>query len=420
METAETMKMRITILLFILISSSTSFASNSQTIQDFLSPYAEAIVEDSAFVFTDKESGEEYESTENLEIKQHLAIESEFLQWSYTSALVYEGLRELGEELDEARYVDFGNQAFSFFFDNKNYYEKVKEQGYSIEGLKNFDRFKGIWNDGAQMAALVDIYREDQRPDYLDYMKQVAAYLFAYDENDGAKKSSINIDQLYTRGVFMARFGKLTGERKYFDYAVKTVLETKKLFYDPMTGLYDQYFYPELNVTNKIKWLRGIGWAAIGMVNILEDLPKDHPGYEDVLGIYQKMVVAVSSYQTKSGLWRHLVNRADIFEETSGSTYIVYAIAKGINDGHLDPIYRDVAMAGWRGIISMQGDDGHIKNVTVGVSGSTSPSYYYGNSFDEASAHFYGPLFLAGTEMMKLYEKYDGPKVRGWQLISND
>ena len=412
--------MRNALLLFILISSSTAFADYSQNIESFLTPYAEAIVEDSAFVLTSRESGEEFASTENLKIKQHLAIESEFLHWRYTSALVYEGLRELGEELDEDRYVNFGSRAFSFFFDNKEYYENVKKQGYSIEGLKNFDRFQGVWNDGAQMAALVEVYKKDQRPDYLDYMKRVADYLFGYDESDGAKKSSINIDQLYAKGVFMARFGKLTGERKYFDYAVKTVLENEKLFYDPMTGLYDQYFYPKLGVTNRIKWLRGMGWAAIGMVNILDDLPKDHPGYEDVLGIFQKMVVAVSSYQTKSGLWRHLVDRTDSFEETSGSTYIVYAIAKGINDGHLDSIYRDVAMAGWRGIISMQSEDGRIKNVTTGVSGSTSPSYYYGNSFDEASTHFYGPLFLAGTEMIKLYEKYDGPKVRGWQLNSND
>ena len=408
--------MRTVIFLITLISCSTTFGSQSQAIEDFLEPYAETIVEGSAFVFTDKESGEAFESTKNLDVRQHLAIESEFLHWRYTSALVYEGLRELGEELDEDRYVNFGNRAFSFFFDNKEYYEKVKAQGHSIEGLKNFERFQGVWNDGAQMAALVEVYREDQRPEYMDYMKRVADYLLGYDEGEGAKKSSINIDQLYAKGVFMARFGKLTGEHTYFDYAVKTVLDNERLFYDPMTGLYDQYAYPKLGFTNRIKWLRGIGWAAIGMVNILDDLPEDHPGYEDVLGIYQKMIVAVSSYQTKSGLWRHLVDRSDSFVETSGSTYMVYAIAKGINDGHLDPIYRDVVMAGWQGIISMQGDDGGIRNVTPSVSGSTSPSYYYSNSFDEASTHFYGPLFLAGTEMMRLYEKYKGPKVRGWRL----
>jgi rhamnogalacturonyl hydrolase YesR len=405
-----------TSLLISAILSAFVLESYSQNIEKFLRPYADAIVEETAFEFTDKESGESFPATRNLEVKEQLSIEAEFLQWRYTSALVYNGLRELGEALDEEPYMDFGKEAFRFFFDNKAYYEEVKRQGYAIEGLENFVRFQGVWNDGAQMAALVEIYEEDPRADYLAYMHQVADYLYSYDEKDGAKKSSINIDQLYTKGVFMARFGRLTGERKYFDFAVKTVLETERMFYDPITGLYDQYYYPKLDVTNRIKWLRGIGWAAIGIVNILTELPEDHPGYDKVHRIFQKMVVGISSYQAKSGLWRHLVDRSDCYEETSGSTYIVYAIAKGINDGLLDPMYRDVAMAGWKGIMSMRDADGNIGNVTIAVSGSTSPSYYYNNSFDDAGAHFFGPLFLAGAEMLKLYEKYDGPKVRGWKL----
>ena len=171
-----------------------------------------------------------------------------------------------------------------------------------------------------------------------------------------------------------------------------------------MTGLYSQYYYPHLKVTNNIKWLRGSGWAAIGIANILSAMPKDHPGYDEVLNVFNKILIGVSSYQTKSGLWRHLVNRTDCFEETSGSTYIVYAIAKGVNEGYLAKEYSDVAIAGWQGILSMQDADGKIRNVTSQVSGSTSPSYYYNNPVDESDDHLYGALFLAGVEMMKLKE----------------
>ena len=393
---------------------------NAQNIEGFLRPYADAIVQETTFELTDKKTGERFSSTKNLPIKPNLTIESEFLQWRYTSALVYEGLRELGKELNDERYVNFPKLAFDFFFDHKEYYEKVKGQGYAIEGLENFMRFKGLWNDGAQVAALIDHYREDQRADYFDYMSQVADFFFSFEQNQDQNQNNKNIDQIYTKGVFMARMGELTGERKYFDYCVEQVLETDSLFYDPLTGLYDHYYYAHLGISNHIKWLRGSGWAAMGIVNILFCLPKDHPGYDKVLNVFHKIVIGVSAYQTRSGLWRHMIDRVDCFEETSGSTYIVYAIAKGINTGVLDPIYRDVAMAGWQGVMSMRDAEGNIKNVTVGVSSSTSPSYYYSNAFDEASTHFYGPLFLAGTEMMKLYRKYDGPKVRNWELMPID
>ena len=408
------MKKRLLLVTLILVFI--AYNSNAQDIEGFLRPYADAIVQETSFEFADKETEEKFPTTKNLPIKPYLKIESENLHWRYTSGLLYDGLLELGVALEEKKYINFGKRAFTFFFDNKDYYEKVKSQGYAIEGLENFVRFKGVWNDGAQVAALINVYKKEPREDYLEYMKQVADFFFNYDKNEAQKQGNKNIDQIYTKGVFMARMGKLTGEYKYFDYCVKQVLETDSLFYDPMTGLYSQYYYPPLNVTNNIKWLRGIGWAAIGIVNILADLPKDHPGYPQVLRIFQKMVIGISAYQTESGLWRHLADRTDCFEETSGSTYVVYAVAKAINEGFLDPGYRDVAMAGWYGIVSMQDDHGNIKNVTSGVSGSTSPTYYYNNSVGESSSHLYGPLFLAGTEMMKLYEKYDKPKARNWKF----
>lgn len=136
--------MKNSFAFFIAIFFSMFFKGYSQNIEEFLRPYADAIVEETAFEFADKGTGEKFQFTDNLPVKQHLTIESEFLHWRYTSALVYEGLQELGKELQEEQYVNFGSQAFSFFFNNKNYLAAVKNQGYTIEGLENFMRFKEI------------------------------------------------------------------------------------------------------------------------------------------------------------------------------------------------------------------------------------------------------------------------------------
>ncbi|MDB4582059.1 glycoside hydrolase family 88 protein [Draconibacterium sp.] len=396
---------------FLLIITSifviTAIECHSQSIENFLRPYADKIVQNASFEFRDKNTNQKYSSTDNLPVKQNLEIESEYLHWRYTSALAYDGLFEFGKTINEESYINFTKNAFAFFFDNTSYYEKVKDKGYTIGGLKNFMRFEGVWNDGALTAALLNIYQEGEIPaDYMDYLNQVAKFFFEFDKKEAEsttkKTGKKNVDQIYTKGVFMARMGRLTGETKYFDYCVEQVLEFDSLFYDPMTGLYSQYYYPHLNVTNNIKWLRGSGWAAIGIVNILSAMPEDYPGYDKVLQVFKKLIVGISAYQTKSGLWRHLVNRTDCFEETSGTTYIVYAVAKGVNDGYLAPEYSDVAIAGWQGILSMQDADGKIRNVTSHVSGSTSPAYYYNNPVNESDDHLYGALFLAGVEMMKL------------------
>jgi len=392
-------------------------AANSQNNEAFLRPYADDIIRTSSFEFIDKESGEKYYSTRDLPLLKNLKVEPVYLRWHYTSALVHDGLLSLGTVVDKKDYLSFGLKYFQFVFDNQDYLEVIKAEGFMIEGLERFGRFRGIWDNGAQAAALINVYKLDPRPEYLEYLDQVAEFFFQYDANPKNATRRKNIDKIYTQGVFMARMGELSGESRYFDYSVEKVLELDSLFYDPRTGLYDQMYYPEQRTTNRMKWLRGIGWSAMAFVNILACLPEDHPGYEKVLKIYRKQVAGISSYQAKSGLWKHLVDHPGSYEETSGSVYIVYAIARGVNDGYLDPMFRDVAMAGWQGIVSKRQTNGDIAGSTPGVSSSTSPSYYLTYPTVNNGDHLFGPLFLAGAEMIKLYNTYPKPVPKDWDLM---
>ncbi len=403
----------ITVLFVIILIP----AANSQNTEAFLRPYADEIIRTSAFEFVDKESGEKFSSAKDLPLKQNLKVEPVYLRWHYTSALVHDGLLSLGTVLEENNYAGFGTRYFKFVFDNQDYLNKIKDKGYMIEGLERFGRFRGIWDNGAQAAALINVYESDPRPEYMEYLEQVAKFFLQYEKDPSQKSRRKNIDKIYTQGVFMAKMGKLTNNSSYFDYCVKKVLELDRLHFDSRTGLYDQMYYPELKTTNSMKWLRGIGWSSMALVNILASLPEDHPGYEETLEIYRKQIAGISSYQCESGLWKHLVDHPDSYEETSGSVYIVYAVARGVNEGYLDPIYRDVAMAGWQGLVSKRMPNGDIAGSTPGVSGSTSPAYYLSYPTVSNGDHLFGPLFLAGAEMIKLYHKFDRPVPKDWDLF---
>jgi len=407
-------KARILASLLMIFLASVAY---SQNIEAFLRPYADDIIGNSAFEFVHMETGERYPSTNDLPLTQHLKVEPVYLRWHYTSALVHDGLLSLGTELGDEDYSNFGLKYFQFVFDNQDYLHKLIDEGWVIEGLERFGRFRGIWDNGATAAALINVYSQDPRPEYLSYLEQVAEFFYQYDVDPKQKSRRKNIDKIYTQGVFMARIGKLTDDTRYYDYCVEKVLETDRLFYDPKTGLYDQIYYPELNSTNNIKWLRGMGWSAVAFVNILASLPEDHPGYKEILQIYRKQIAGISAYQMKSGLWRHLVDHPDSYEETSGSVYITYAIARGINEGLLDPGYRDVAMAAWKGIMGRRLDNGDIAGSTSGVSHSTSPAYFLNYPTVNNGDHLFGPLFLAGTEMIKLFKTYSKPAPKDWELF---
>ena len=68
----------------------------------------------------------------------------------------------------------------------------------------------------------------------------------------------------------------------------------------------------------------------------------------------------------------------------------------------MDPVYRDVALAGWQDIVAQRLANGDIAGSTSSVSSSTSPAYFLNHSKIINGDHLFGPLFLAGAEMIKL------------------
>ncbi len=68
------------------------------------------------------------------------------------------------------------------------------------------------------------------------------------------------------------------------------------------------------------------------------------------------------------------------------------------------------AMAGWRGMMSKKAEDGSIEGNTGSVRTSPSAAYYLNNSTKQTNAYVSGPLFMAGTEMLKLYKNPDNRK----------
>ena len=66
--------MKSNLLLFTVILVCTFSKGNSQNMEGFLRPYADAIVQEAAFEFTDKETGEKFSRTDKLPINQYFVI----------------------------------------------------------------------------------------------------------------------------------------------------------------------------------------------------------------------------------------------------------------------------------------------------------------------------------------------------------
>ncbi len=85
----------------------------------------------------------------------------------------------------------------------------------------------------------------------------------------------------------LAQMGKLTGDSKYYDDAVKQVKLFSERMFNKEKGVYMHGWVQDMGVHPQFHWARANGWAVMTLVELLDVLPPEHPGYADVLAQLQ-------------------------------------------------------------------------------------------------------------------------------------
>ncbi len=129
------------------------------------------------------------------------------------------------------------------------------------------------------------------------------------------RKMTLWADDLYMSVPYLARMGRLTGDNKYFDFAIKQVELYNRYIYDSTTGLYFHTFYNDENTNGVAHWGRCNGWVALAQVELLNNLPADHPKRAELIRLLQRQIIGFSRYQDSDGMWHQLVDKPDSYAE---------------------------------------------------------------------------------------------------------
>jgi rhamnogalacturonyl hydrolase YesR len=114
---------------------------------------------------------------------------------------------------------------------------------------------------------------------------------------------------------------------------------------------------------------------------------------------------AISALQSGRGLWHQMLDRNDSYLETSASAMFVYGIAHAINRGWISPVtYGSIAQTGWLGLSAQINAKGQVENTCVGTTFAGDQTYYYNRPVSVYAVHGYGPVLLAGSEMIRLLQ----------------
>uniref|UniRef100_UPI0028A80D60 glycoside hydrolase family 88/105 protein n=2 Tax=unclassified Massilia TaxID=2609279 RepID=UPI0028A80D60 len=235
----------------------------------------------------------------------------------------------------------------------------------------------------------------------------VANKQFRLDDGTMARKRpqevSLWADDMYMSIPALAEMGRLTGKRKHFDDAVNNVIGMSSRMFNPQLGLYTHGWHANHPDAPRFYWARANGWAVLAMSDLLDVLPKDHPGYPRVLAQLRASIKGIAELQSGSGLWHQMIDRNDSYLETSASAIFTYVIAHAVNQGWIPATtYGSIAQAGWAGLSTRITAQGQVEGTCVGTTLAGDMVYYYHRPTSADALHGYGPALLAGAEIIKL------------------
>ncbi|HET9314229.1 MAG TPA: glycoside hydrolase family 88 protein [Vicinamibacteria bacterium] len=270
-------------------------------------------------------------------------------------------------------------------------------------------------DSGAMSAAMIKATRagvaKDLRPRIDNYLDWISNKEFRLSDGTLARNrpqpNTLWLDDLYMGVPALAQMGALTGDRKYFDDAVKQVRQFSARMFNPDLGLYMHGWVQDMEPHPEFRWARANGWAILAMTELLDVLPEDHPGRASVLAQYRAHAKGLAARQGASGLWHQLLDRSDSYLETSATAMYTYAMARGVNKGWLDPVaYGPAALLGWQAVTTKVNAQGQVEGTCVGTGMGFDPAFYYHRPTHVFAAHGYGPVLLAGGEVIDLVKKY--------------
>ncbi|MBQ5996633.1 MAG: glycoside hydrolase family 88 protein [Bacteroidales bacterium] len=333
---------------------------------------------------------------------------------SYEWGVTYAGMLNLGDVTGIAKYTDYTVKRYKLLNALANY---SRQSGKVNNGVRTFISQGALDDCGSICAAMIKTARLDPaneqalRPQievFIDYImnKELRLADGTFSRNR-PQTNSLWLDDMFMGIPAVAQMGKLTGDRKYFDEAVKQIRQFTERMFVPEKGLYMHGWIESSPVHPVFHWGRANGWAILTMAEVLDVLPEDHPGYPFVLEQFRKHIKGIVSYQSSEGFWHQLLDRSDSYLETSCTAIFTYCIARGINKGWLDHIaFGPAAQLGWNAITTKVNEQGQVEGTCVGTGMAFDPAFYYYRLVSPMAAHGYGPVLLAGSEMLRLNRNF--------------
>lgn len=339
------------------------------------------------------------------------------VKWAYDQGVILEGIDGIWRRTGDGEYFKYMQKSMDFFVNKEGGIRTYKQEDYNIDNVKNGRSLLTLYKVTGQMK-----YFKAATLLWEQLKKQPRT------KEGGFWHKKIYPNQMWLDGLYMgepfyAEYASLVKDEQAFDDIANQFIYMEEHARDVKTGLlyhgWDEskaeQWANKTTGTSPNFWGRAMGWYGMALVDVLDYFPENHPKRKALLGILDRLVVAVGKYQDPaSGLWYDVLDKAQIkgnYHEASASSMFVYTVAKGVRKGYLAAKVMDIAKKGYAGIKKEFIEPGAHAG-QVNLKGTVSVSGLGGKPYRDGSFEYYikervitndpkgvGAFLLASNEM---------------------
>jgi unsaturated rhamnogalacturonyl hydrolase len=350
-------------------------------------------------------------------------------KWNYEQGLMLWAMYQMSLHTDDAKYYQFVEQNLDQYIQADGRIKLYKMSDYNLDliapgrALLTLNRNAGL--DRYRIAAdtLRRQLREQPRTREGGFWhKKIYPY-------------QMWLDGLYMAEPFYAMYAQRHGESEAFEDIANQFIWIARHTRDSKTGLYyhgwdeskQQQWANKNTGCSPSFWGRSMGWFVMGLVDVLDYFPKEHPKREALVAILKDVCAGLLKWRdTETSLWYLVLDqgvREGNYLESSSAGMFTYAFAKGARQGYLDKEYFRAAEQSFDGILKhhVTTDENGFVNLHHTIKGAG----LGGNPYRDGSFEYYtgerqrtndmkgvGPFLLAAIELEKNWSdsKSFGPK----------
>ncbi|HEY1790420.1 MAG TPA: glycoside hydrolase family 88 protein [Verrucomicrobiae bacterium] len=359
----------------------------------------------------------EYPAVTNLDAAQ-AATPPAGIAWNYPWGVALFGMERVGEVTRDdadhdfvvkhnlicARYYQWLAGLESQFGENG----KKFARGASIKGLMTLGNLDSCGSMGNEM--LVSMMRSPDKvsPEEREVVERIANWVAHKQDRmpdgtlwrSGRDGGTVWPDDLYMGGVFLVRYGIYRHDPKFIDDAAEQIIHQAALEEDT-DGLWFHGYFAAEKKHAPFKWGRGNGWATVTMVETLSAMNPNDPLRHRLLEILRDQIEGLKRVQAPDGAWRQILDKPELWEETSCTAMFAYGIARAVNRGWIEPDNMAVARKAFAAVARQVNAVGAVSGTCQGTSIGKTLDFYVAREHPADDPHGWGPVMLAGTEILQ-------------------